>query len=151
MNKKGQIELQFNWIYVAVVGAILLAIFVSIVGGIKKSARTELEIDAITYFDEIFTSMQGSENTEHSVTLPGLDIKVASTKENCNFYTIDGSSLGGRSTEYVPIFSPNLVKKEILSYSLGWDMPWAPGLDGPAGGGVGIGLRGLPGSNPDQP
>ncbi|MBN2367755.1 hypothetical protein JXC34_01955 [Candidatus Woesearchaeota archaeon] len=124
MNKKGVIEIQFNWIYVAIVGAIILGMFVAIANGIRQNSRTQLESDAINYFDEIFVSMQGSENTELSIMLPGLDIKVDTDRENCNFYTIENSKLGGRSTEYVPIFSPDVIKKSVLSYSLRWDVPF---------------------------
>ncbi|MFH2019902.1 MAG: hypothetical protein ABIJ34_00660 [archaeon] len=124
MLKKGQEQIQFNWIYIAVVGAVILLVFINIASGIRKSSKTKLEIDAITYFDEIFTSVQASENTENSITLAGLELEVASDADDCNRYTIKGSDLGGRSTEFVPLFGPNYIKKKILSYSLGWDMPF---------------------------
>jgi uncharacterized protein (UPF0333 family) len=124
MKKKGQIEVQFNWIYIAIVGAIILVIFLNIANGIRKSSRTELEIDAINYFDEIFTSLQGSENTEHSITLPGLEINVASDEDYCYEYSISDSEFGRRRTEYVSLFSPDAIKTRILSYSLGWDIPF---------------------------
>jgi len=127
MNKKGVIEVQFNWIYVAVVGAVFLLVFATIAGNIRKSAKRSLERDATTYFDEIFTSLQGSENTEHSISLPDLSIEVDADKNFCYFYRIGDSDLQGRKTNYVPIFSPKLIKKEILSYSLGWDIPFRAG------------------------
>ncbi|MCM2325426.1 MAG: hypothetical protein NDI94_03100, partial [Candidatus Woesearchaeota archaeon] len=80
--------------------------------------------DAINYFDEIFTSVQASENTENSITLPGLELEVSTDRDSCDFYTIKGSDLGGRSIEYIPLFSPDVIKRSILSYSLGWDMPF---------------------------
>lgn len=123
-GKKAQVQIQFNWIYIAVIGVIILAIFVNIALGVKKTESTKLSIDAINYFDGIFTSVQASENTENAITLPGLELEVSADEDNCNFYTIKGSDLGGRSTEYVPLFSPNLIKRNILSYSLGWDMPF---------------------------
>jgi hypothetical protein len=123
-SKKAQEQIQFNWIYIAVVGAIILSIFVGVALNIRRSARTSMEADTITYFDEIFVSVQASENTENSITLGGLDLEVATDSEDCNFYTIKGSELGGRSTEFIPIFSPDVIKTRILSYSLGWDMPF---------------------------
>ena len=116
--------MQFNWIYIALVGVIILAIFINIASGVRKSSKTQLEIDAINYFDEIFTSVQASENTENSITLPGLELEVKTDRDSCNSYTISGSNLGGRSTEFTPLFSPEIIKKRILSYSLGWDMPF---------------------------
>ncbi len=124
MSKKAQEQVQFNWIYIAVVGAIILLIFVNIASGIRKNSKTQLAVDAITYFDEIFTSAQASENTENSITLAGLELEVASDAEDCNFYTIKGTNLGGRSTEFTPLFSPGTIKKTALAYSMGWDMPF---------------------------
>ncbi len=124
ITKKGAIEIQFNWIYIAVVGVILLTIFINIAGGIRKGAQQQLAIEAVNIFDEIFTSLQGSEKTEHSITLPGIELELASDDEVCNYYAIKDSDFGRRSTEYLPVFSPNLIKKEILSYSIGWDIPF---------------------------
>ena len=123
-NKRGQVQVQFNWIYVAIVGAIILAIFVNIAVGIRRGAREQLAGDALTYFDEIFTSVQASENTENSIVLPGLDLEVATFADNCYEYSIKGSDIGRRPTEYTSLFSPNLIKTRILSYSLGWDVPF---------------------------
>lgn len=101
-----------------------MAVFINIASGVRKSSKIKLEIDAINYFDEIFVSVQASENTENSIVLPGLELEVATDEDSCNSYTIEGSSLGGRSTEFVPLFSPSIIKKRILSYSIGWDMPF---------------------------
>lgn len=124
ITKKGIIEIQFNWIYIAVVGVILLTIFINIAGGIRKSSQQQLAIEAVNIFDEIFTSLQGSEKTEHLITLPGIELELASDSEVCNYYSIKDSDFGRRSTEYLPVFGPDLIKKEILSYSIGWDIPF---------------------------
>jgi hypothetical protein len=122
--RRAQLEIQFNWIYVAVVGGLILLVFLSIASGIRKTAKTDLEIDAINYFDEIFTSLQGSENTEQTISLPGLEIDISSEKDNCYEYSIGNSELGRRKTEYVPIFSPDIIKGKILSYALALDVPF---------------------------
>ena len=123
-NKNGAIEIQFNWIYIAVVGVIILTIFLNIAGGIRRGAQQQLAIEAVNIFDGIFTSLQGSEKIEHSITLPGLELELASDSEVCNYYSIKDSDFGRRSTEYLPVFGPDLIKKEILSYSIGWDVPF---------------------------
>lgn len=124
LGKKAVIEVQFNWIYIAVVGAILLAIFINIASGIRKSSQNKLSYDAINYLDEIFTSLQGSENTEHSITLPGLELELSNDEEACNYYSISKADIGRVSTDHLPVFGPNLIKKNILSFALGWDIPF---------------------------
>lgn len=124
MKKKAIVEVQFNWIYMAIVGAIILMVFVGIAINIRKSANIRLEADAIKYFDEIFTSLQGSENTEHSLSLPGMQLVVDTYADNCHYYTLGDSDIEPQSTKHLPIFSPNTITKKILSYSLGWDVPF---------------------------
>jgi hypothetical protein len=124
MDKKAMIEIQFNWIYVAVIGAVILIIFTTIAMNIRSSARTDLEKDALSYFDEIFTGIQGKENTEHSIKLPDLDIEFIRTADECNYYKIAGSKINTQSIESIPVFSPDIVKKKVLSFSLGFDAPF---------------------------
>jgi hypothetical protein len=128
-NKRAAIDIQFNWIYVAIVGAVILLLVGSIVVNIRKSSRQSLEYEAINYFDNIFTSMQSSENTEHSAVIPGMDIEIATPKreedsEFCDDYRIKGSTIAKKSIEFVPVFSPDVIKKRIVSYALGWDSPF---------------------------
>jgi hypothetical protein len=123
-KKRGQMQIQFNWIYIAIVGAIILAVFTNIAIGVKNQAENQLANDALNYFDEIFTSVQASENTENSITLPGLELEIDTFKDECYYYRIEGANIDPRSTEFTPLFSPNLIKKRILSYSLGWDIPF---------------------------
>jgi hypothetical protein len=124
LNKKGVIEVQFNWIYVAVVGVILLSSFITIAVNIRKNSQEKLAFDAITYLDEIFTSLQGSENTEHSITLPGLELELSNDAEVCNYYSVTSTDVGRVSTSHLPVFGPDLIKKNILSFALGWDIPF---------------------------
>jgi len=124
MKKKAQIQLQFNWIFIGVVGAVVLIIFLSIISGIRKTSEKSLASDALTYYDEIFTSMQSFENTENSPDLLGFELDIDSEEDFCYYYTITGSDLGGRSIEYLPVFSPDNIRTKALSYSLGWDMPF---------------------------
>jgi len=126
-SKKAAIEIQFNWIYIAIAGGIILLLFLNIAAGIRKSSKEQLEYEAINYFDKIFTSMQSSENTENSITLPGMEIEVETAKTDigqCNYYKISKSTKEGQEIKYLPIFSPDIIKKKVLSYSIGWDMPF---------------------------
>jgi len=123
-SRKGQVEVQFNWIYMVVVGGAILLLFVGIIGGIRKGAKESLEKNALMSFDDIFTSMQGSEKTEHYVNLAGLGIEFDVMRENCEFYNILGSDRAQQSTAFVPLFSPRIIEDQIKSYSLGWDIPF---------------------------
>ncbi|MEM2139271.1 MAG: hypothetical protein QXM96_03910, partial [Candidatus Woesearchaeota archaeon] len=90
INKKAVIEIQFNWLYVAIVGFVILLVFISIANGIRKSSQQQLEYELTKYFDNILVGVQGIENSEHNITLAGLDLKFDVTKtrkEQYNYYT----------------------------------------------------------------
>ncbi|MEK6916529.1 MAG: hypothetical protein AABW92_02190 [Nanoarchaeota archaeon] len=122
--KKSQVELQFNWIYVAVVGVAFLLLFISISSAVKKNAEAKLADKTVEYFDEIFTNLQASDKTEDSIMLPGMAIKIATDRDNCNFYTVEGTDLEGRSIEFTPLFSPDVITRKVLAFSHSWDMPF---------------------------
>ncbi len=123
-NKKAQVQVQFNWIYVSIAGAIILSIFIGIAIRMNRNAREQLAYEAINYFDEIFTSVQASENTENEISLPGLDLEVDTNNPACNFYSIAGTDKSEMSIEFTPFFSSHIIRTRILSYALGWDMPF---------------------------
>ncbi|MBT3720129.1 hypothetical protein HN789_04540 [archaeon] len=123
-SKKAQVEVQFNWIYVSIAGAVILSIFVGIALKMNQNSKEQLASEAITYFDEIFTSVQASENTENEISLPGLDLEIESDNPICNHYSIEGTDRSQISIRFLPFFSPRIIKTRILSYALGWDMPF---------------------------
>ena len=123
-DKKAQVQVQFNWIYVSIAGAIILSIFVGIAIKMNKNAKEQLAYEVINEFDEIFTSIQSSENTENNISLAGLDLEIDSNNPACNYYSIAGTDKSEMSIEFVPFFSPHIIKTKILSYVLGWDMPF---------------------------
>ena len=62
--KKGVIEIQLNWIYIAIVGGIILLIFINIGLTMNKNSKNSLEYEIINYIDEIIVNMQGNEILE---------------------------------------------------------------------------------------
>ncbi|NTV22832.1 MAG: hypothetical protein HGA85_00465 [Nanoarchaeota archaeon] len=118
MNKKATVEVQFNWIYATIVGFTFLIIFFGVGMAIRSNAQKSMERDVAVYLDDIFTSMQGSENTENSLDLPSIDIAF---KDDCQTFNVGSQA---ESIKYLPVFSPSLVKKKLVSFSLGWDIPF---------------------------
>ena len=59
MKKKSQIEMQFSWIYMAIVGGIFLIIFFSVMGNVRETSRENLNRELREYLDP-FGSGDGS-------------------------------------------------------------------------------------------
>jgi hypothetical protein len=119
LTRKGVIEIQFNWIYVLIVGAIILGFFVILANNIRKTSQESLNFDILNYLDEIFVGIETSSQVEHNIKLPDTDIVL-----DCHHYTISRSEKEGNSLQNRVVFGPDLLKKEIASYTLYWEMPF---------------------------
>ncbi len=83
-NKRGAIELQFNWIFVLVAGFIIFTFIISIILSQKKSADAALGVD-IT--NQITAELQGKRapNTFYEVTIPESTFTFRCTKDDGYF------------------------------------------------------------------
>ncbi|MBU0757178.1 MAG: hypothetical protein KKF44_03880 [Nanoarchaeota archaeon] len=123
-QKRGLIEIQFNWIFVLVVGAIMVLLFFVVGSRIKNNFKATMELDATSYLEEIFVNLQLNENSEHTIDLPSMQLEFSNEIDNCNYFGAANSDLEGKSIEYIPVFSPDLMEDRILSYSQRWDFPF---------------------------
>lgn len=116
--KKATIELQFNWIFVLFAGALILGFFILLSTKIQKGSKENLNYELLGYMDEIFTGMEATDESEHLLTLP------ADLEMDCNFFSIKGSSYEGISLQSRIVFGPGLIKKQLVSYSTYWQIPF---------------------------
>ena len=119
--KKAQIQMQFNWIYIAVVGAIILIAGLSIVPKIKKSATDSFNYDAKSYIDLILKNIQLNPKAQTTTELSGVEIKF-----DCESYTIDEISTPLSSI----VFSPDKISGKMLGYSQYFEHPFKAELFG---------------------
>ncbi|MFH0874544.1 MAG: hypothetical protein V1859_01295 [archaeon] len=117
--KKGVIEIQFNWIFVLIAGAIFLVFFGLVARGIAKSGEQSLDYEIINYLDGITTSLESSPLTEHSIELLDKEINV-----DCDFLSIKGHNFEGIGLKNKALFSPDSLKENITSYTLFWETPF---------------------------
>jgi hypothetical protein len=118
MMKKGM-DIQFNWIYVIVVGAVLIIVGISIIGGIKKNANLALVSDVKMYVDNSFRNIQLNHNAQSEINLPDVEIEVL-----CDTFTVSRKDASGLPLTDIILFSPELLKDRILGYSLSFQMPY---------------------------
>ncbi|MBT4647427.1 hypothetical protein HOA56_00035 [archaeon] len=118
-KKRGVLVIQFNWMYVMVIGAVIIIFFVMLANNIRKNSNESLNFDILNYMDEIFVGIETSSQVEHSINLPGVDLRV-----DCQGYTIKNSRHEGKSLKNRIVFSPDLLTKEIVSYTLYFEAPF---------------------------
>lgn len=119
--KKAVIEVQFNWIFVLIVGALILAFFLGIVLKQKELSQGKLGVRLAADLETITTGAEVSKGTAQPIRVPGLGIHFDS--EGClRRYTIGG---GTKQYKEKIIFAPSRIEgTEVLAWTLDWNLPY---------------------------
>ena len=116
-SKKGVVEIQFNWIFTIIAGAIIIILFTTIILKQKESSETAANLMIIKNLDVIWS---GSETTIGTVNI----IKIPKTKIEfrCNGYSIWNSP---KQLNTMNVFVPSVLDGDrIISTTLGWGIPY---------------------------
>jgi hypothetical protein len=122
MKKRGAIGLQFNWIFVLIVGGLILAFFVTILQSQMKTSELETQVTVQSRLDSLMQNAILSPGSLFEVTVKDVDIKI----DDCNagFYMNDNRNLRlGLETA----FSPDHIvsdRDEVVMWTLPWSMPF---------------------------
>lgn len=125
-SKKSIIEIQFNWIFIMIVGAIILIFFISIVIQQSKVSSQKLAASVSLDIGSIFSGAQVSTNTEHIVEIPPFDIfMVCDNETGYSSYRIKTSetALGDSLITFAPEYIIG-SGRELLTWSLDWNAPY---------------------------
>ncbi len=124
------IESQFNWIFVFVIGALILLFFVGFVTTQKQQSEQSLGEKIAKDLNTIITQTSVSTGRADVVNIPNKAIEFNCDPEGCgphgctSGFTISNTNVGW-DTPVQPIFSPDLVEgMSLLSWSLEWSMPY---------------------------
>jgi len=126
LNKKAQIEVTFNWVYILVAGAIILIFFASLIVKQQASSQEYLATDVVRIMDTIFTGAGVSEKTKNFIDTSGLAdyIFYFSCQEGVGEYGIEGRSANIQNTGD-PLFAPlRLQSTQIITWSLPYKLPF---------------------------
>lgn len=126
MGKKGQIELTFNWIYIAIAGAIILLFFIGIVVKQSKVSEEQLSVDVVRILDTIFTGAGVSEKTKNIIPAKGLAdyILYFDCNEGVSEFGIKNQP-ARRQNSIDPLFAPREIQSnQIITLSLPYRLPF---------------------------
>jgi len=124
MSKKAEVEIQFNWIYIFIIGGLVILLMVNVTRSIVRSSEEKTSYSAINYVSETLGYMHKSKGAEHNYRLLGLTLEFNSEPGSCHLFTIQETDFEGESTEFIPVFSSDSLGTEILSYSAEFRLPW---------------------------
>jgi len=127
IGNKGVIEIQFKWIYIGIVGTVIMLVSGTIVFNLTRSGEEITDIDSEYYLEVLFSDLYSSSEAEHNISLSSLEVEFDTAKNSCNFFRTRGSLSQGKSIGHIPLFSPKYVKDTMLTYSKSWRIPFNAG------------------------
>lgn len=120
-SKRGVIEVQFGWIFVIVVGALILLFFLSLVKSTSKSSTESKYVDLKGDLKSMISQSEIDVGTTRTIGGIGSLTLIFT----CDGFDIAGSASDSQSLPYKTIFSPDKIKgREMITYSKYWDMPY---------------------------
>lgn len=124
-QKKGQIAVTFNWVYVLIAGAIILLFFAGVIVKQKASAEERLEGEIVRVMDSILVGAEIAESQKDFVDVSGLESYILEFKCEGD-YSVFGIK-GGASVELPTraIFAPKEIRTTtLILWSLPYELPY---------------------------
>lgn len=116
MEKKGAIEIQFNWILVLVAGAAITLMFIGFISKQQGISATSTNILTASSLDAIFYGYGGADISDV------IGIHKSKINFNCDSFSIGGIS---KQLGALILFSPTSLEADKLNIlSFGWNMPY---------------------------
>lgn len=117
--KRGQIEVQFNWIFILIAGALILALFFAIVNTQRKTSEHKISIAVKDQLDKILSGTSVIGGTVKSLDLLNFDIK-----SECDSIFV-GDAKAAIAITHRPIFAPDTITgQRVLLWSQDWNTPF---------------------------
>ena len=115
-SKKGFVEIQFNWIFVLISGAVILILFTGIIINQKDISQTSIDVLILKNLDAVLSGSESSTGTVNVFSVPNTKINFG-----CGSYSI--GDVTGQSN--INIFAPSFLEGDsIVSMTAEWNAPY---------------------------
>lgn len=124
MAMKGQIQVQFNWMFVLIVGGLILLFFTNIIIKYQDTSESQTALTVINDLQTIATGAGVSKGTAQVLNKPNVDLLVSCGMDedcDCNF------KMSGNSKRFgdIRLFAPERVTgREMVAWTLDWNCPF---------------------------
>jgi len=120
--KRGMIEVQFNWIFVLVIGAVILTLFAGIIIRQKGISETSKDFLILNNLDTILSGTEASTGTVNIIKIPYSRIEFDCERNGAFTYSIGSQS---KQLDIVNTFAPSILEdNRLLSMTLDFSMPY---------------------------
>ena len=122
--KRAQLSIQFNWIFVLIVGSTILAAILAFTFSVEDTSDQRIAIQLAQQFETIFTSTLQQPGTGKEYQSPPLDLTfVCDYEQDLYHYEVDG--VVARQTQYDLIASSDeLSTSRLRTFALEWNVPY---------------------------
>jgi len=131
LGKRGDVDVQFNWVFVFIVGALILAIAAGFVTTQKKNSDTIISSQIIRYTNSVIThSLSTSDKTEFlplQKSLGAFCSLADCSSSGCvsELYVMPKSLKASVPTYVEPIFSPTTIKgNQMMTWTAEFSLPY---------------------------
>jgi hypothetical protein len=115
--KKGVIEIQFNWIFVLIIGAVILIVFTGIILRQKNISETSKNVLILNNLDAVISGAEASTGTTNIIRVPKTKIEF-----RCNRYAVGQLS---KQLDIMNVFTPRtIIGDRLLSTTLDFSVPY---------------------------
>lgn len=124
-GKKAQTQVQFQWVFVLIAGAIILAFFVSLSVWYKSNQELKLEDTVVLKLKSLFTTAMESPRTAMPLQIPEMNIKFSCDFSSCGGHSCASEFSGGGVSSAIEtdvLFAHTNLKSNML---VTWSLPWA--------------------------
>ncbi|MBU0535849.1 MAG: hypothetical protein KKE20_02715 [Nanoarchaeota archaeon] len=121
IGKKAVVEVQFNWIFVLVAGALILVFFITIINKQKTVSEKKLSVEILNSMDRIMSGQKASENRQDVISMFEVEMSYSCGGCDCDF-SLAGMS---KSKGNLVVFAPTSTESDrLLTWTQSWDMPF---------------------------
>ena len=119
LKKRGSIDVQFNWIFVLIIGALILLFFINVMKTSEKTSTASTYQSLSFDMKNIISQTESDVGNSRTILLPKITLNF-----ECESFDIEKSRTS-EDIRYKTIFSPNQIKgREILTYTEKFEMPY---------------------------
>ena len=126
--RKAQIDIQFNWVFILLIGAIILSFFVGIAIWYKDTQEQKITGQIVLELESLLKAAKESPKTARETTLPDITLSFTCSPDDCSDYGCASDFSGGgisRSTETEILFAPlTLSGTTLVTWALEWQLPY---------------------------
>lgn len=121
-SKKGQISIQFNWIFVLIVGVIIFGFFLTTINTTSQTSQTKVTVSIAKSFQTIFTSSAQKDATVKTFNIPPGMLSFTCS-DSAGFYDYRFNDYVVDQIKYDLIVGPKeLTGNQLFTYTEKWSL-----------------------------